>query len=393
MAVTHDALPVELWLEIFSCLEERSDPLSYAPFKALPGVEWDVKSAYTNIVLVCRNWHTWAIGLLYHTIRLPDPSSVQMDDACLEVHQRYGHWVRCAIVPYSSTVTESFKPMLSTKILALYPSLQSLVRPPHPQSPMQTLQYKFDATCPPLPSLKRLEWWNHPAASPTGGINSLAAVLAAAPNIEYLFLGVERRKHFPRDPVHVHLPSLHTLRLHNSPWSSMHPYFTNFSLPALKTLIIDAGAIDVDIERIFQSSGSQLGTLEFGQKAYFSDDFPSLRSCPVLREINYSCYAPSPSEATPGTVYPSVTSIGIHFDPHMDPLDTMDVEEWGFLEQHFRAFVGEMFPNLQRLRFYGAAQPVLMDSRFTALHERLLTSRGCVLEIADANGHLSLYTP
>ncbi|KAJ7157147.1 hypothetical protein C8R46DRAFT_420960 [Mycena filopes] len=387
MAVNHEALPVELWLEIFRRLEERSDAFLHAPFERHPqGVKWDVKSAYTNIVLVCQNWHTWAIGLLYHNIQLPDPST---DDTRLEVHQRYGHWVRRAIVPYSSTVTESYKPMLSTKMLALYPSLQTLVRPPHRQSPMQTLKYEFDATCPPLPSLKRLEWWNYPDAAQTGGINSLTAVLSAAPNLEYLFVGIEvsHGVRSLRPTGRMDLQSLHTLRLCDNPWSNNYSYFTHLSLPALRHLIIEMGMVDVGIEGLLQP---QLVTLEFGPRALFKKRYDlgvCLQSCPVLREINYSLYAIPPLT---GTTYPSITSIGFHFVPFQ--MDHMDDPRWALLGRHLQVFAGEMFPNLQRLRLFGELEQLLTDARFLALQEQL-TSRGCIVEIADAGGHLSVYTP
>ncbi|KAJ7757532.1 hypothetical protein B0H16DRAFT_666522 [Mycena metata] len=185
-ALNHEALPSELWLEIFAHLNERSYTTSYTPFQPLPGVgsEGDVKSAYTTVVLVCRNWHDWAISSLYRNLKIPDSHSMWTRN-----HPEYGRWVRRAILPSSLTLFAS-QASLSVEILGLCPNIEVLIRPQ-----LSQFRFEFDPLCLQLPSLKRLEWWN--------GFNSLLSVLSAAPNLEYLFVGLAGFQAVNSIPAHA----------------------------------------------------------------------------------------------------------------------------------------------------------------------------------------------
>ncbi|KAJ7044981.1 hypothetical protein C8F04DRAFT_1026238 [Mycena alexandri] len=382
-ALNHETLPTELWLEIFAHLGECPYTTSYTPFQPLLG--GDVKSAYTSVVLVCRNWHAWAIGLLWCNFKFPDTASTQADDSLMDIQRKYGKWVQRVVLPYSSTVTESYKPILSTNMLELYPNLQILIRPPHRQSPFQTLRYDFDTTCPPLFSLRRLDWWHYSDASRTGGINSLMDVLSAAPNLEYLFVGVEHWQptYFPHPPLlHIHLTSLRTLRLSvRRQWVRVMDHILKLSLPALETLIIDAAVADERMTVMWETFGSQFRVVEFGKGVRFGSGLTclqTLQTCPSLRELNYYLFKTPLPETGPDIVYPSLTSIGFHVGD-ISPAE-WELVEWEFLEQHFNVLVGGMLPDLRHLRVFGAGEQVFAHIRFRALHERL-TAQGYVLEV------------
>ncbi|KAJ7166925.1 hypothetical protein C8R46DRAFT_1095548, partial [Mycena filopes] len=302
--IDHQRLPTELWLEIFTHLDERSYTVSHAPFQLVPGVasEAEMGTAYASVVLVCRKWRVWAIGLLYRNIKILCP------DRFLDVHGKYRQWIQRAILPYSSTVTESPRPssMQSTEILSLCPNLQTLVRPPHQLDPFQSLRSDFDTTCPPLLSLRRLDWWNFPEASCSGGINSLLAVLSAAPNLEYLLIGI----------VRTHTATALLVRHIVSRWT----------LPALENLVLDAPIVGLGEDMMWESLdqvGPQLKVVEYGKHLRFllnENLAPGyLRGCPSLRELDY---------------------------------------------MSSRHFAGRMFPNLRQLRIYGPPEDISSDERF-----------------------------
>ncbi|KAJ7201345.1 hypothetical protein GGX14DRAFT_656373 [Mycena pura] len=390
MTVNHETLPCEIWLQIFFHLDTRTYSVSYSPFQPLPGVasEGHVCSAYSTVVLVCRNWRAWAVELLYRNIKLSDRSPLQ---EALDHRRGYGRWVRRAVVPYSTTATETCKPMPSTEILGLCPNLEVLVRPPYALYPMQTLRFEFDATCPSLASLKRLDWWNHMEAARSGGINSLTAVLAVAPNIEYLFIGATQFR-FTMVPQHglsgapIKLPHLRTLRLNILNALLLHHIVYRWDLPALDNLVLDSPLVGAGNDVLWEVLGPRLDVVEFGRHVRFLLDqhlVPCLRGCPKLRELNYYLFAMAPPEMEPGESFPSVSSIKIQ----MSGTTFLDgeKEECAHFERHFDIFTGGIFPNLRRLLIFGMRQSVLKDARFIAMQKRL-SDRGCILEFLDKSG-------
>jgi hypothetical protein len=278
--------------------------------------------------------------------------------------------------------------MPSTEILSMYPNLAVLVRPPLRPSPLHTLRFDFDATCPPLVSLKRLDWWNHAEASRTGGINSLTTVLTAAPNLEYLFIGVVRPNFTPfhgLGAARICLPRLRTLRLSMASALLLRHVMCRWTLPALDRLVVDTpvayGAMDI----LWEALGPQLRVVEFGKHVRFLLDrsfAACLNGCPSLRELNYYLFTTTPpnTDVEAGTVYPSVMSIGVHMADIAFLEDVQD--EWEHLGRHFDVFAGGMFPSLCRLRIFGMLERMRRDERFAAMQQRL-SDRGCSLEFPD----------
>ncbi|KAJ7762417.1 hypothetical protein DFH07DRAFT_410950 [Mycena maculata] len=377
----HETLPTELWLEIFGRLDDSAHrySVSHAPFQPIPGIasEGHVGSDFAAVVLVCRNWQAWALGLLYRHLKL-SPSRSE----AIGVHRGYGRWVRRAVVPYSTTSTETCKPMPSTEILGLCPNLEVLVRPPYAPTPLRNLKFEFDSTCPPLASLKRLDFWNHLEASRSGGINSLTVVLAAAPNLEYLFVGGSMGGPFHGiGTTRINLPRLHTLRLAFANALLLRDIVHRWTLPALDNLVVDSPMPAVAM--VWETMGPQLRVVEFSRHLRFLLNqtlTPCLRGCPSVCCLNYYVFITMPPEVTPEAVFPSVTSIGIHLseNPYLEAREA----EWAHLQQHFDAFAGGMFPNLRRLRLFGARESLLADVRFAAVHQRL-SDRNCLLEFPD----------
>ncbi|KAJ7146300.1 hypothetical protein C8R44DRAFT_599418 [Mycena epipterygia] len=386
----HETLPTELWLEIFTHLDARSYTVAYyEPFQPLPGIASE-RNAFVSVVSVCRDWRVLALELLFRNIKLSE--SIRLG-GLTDIQRAYGRWVRRAVVPYSTTVTETHgKPMLSTEILGLCPNLEVLVRPPEALNPMRSLKFHFDATCPPLQSLSALHWWNHLEASRSGGINCLTSVLSAAPNLEYLFIGGRNTDFsFPYAiAADIHLPRLRTLRLNTADAMLLRQVLHYWALPAMDTLVIDSA----NMEQVWDAEPfvSQLAVVEFGKNLHFllrQTLSPCLRSCPSLRELNYYVFITLPPEIVPGEAYASVTSIGINLSENA--YLGGEQEGWAHLRRHFDAFAGDMFPNLQRLRLFAAREPLLSDARFSSMHQRL-NDRGCIVEFSDGTPLLSLPT-
>lgn len=277
--------------------------------------------------------------------------------------------------------------MRSTAILRLCPNIEVLVRPPYAPTPLRHLKFEFDATCPPLASLKRLDFWNHIEASRSGGINSLTAVLTAAPNLEYLFIGGGVSGAFyGLAAVQVYLPRLRTLRLSIANALLLRDIIHRWTLPALDNLVVDSPMPDMSMDMMWETLGPQLRVVEFGRHLRFLLNqtlTTCLKGCPSVHSIHYYLFIThSYAEAGPDAdaVFPSVTSIGIHLSEN--PFLGDKRAEWEHLEQHFNAFTGGMFPNLKRLRLFSPRKAILTDARFAAIHQRL-SDRRCVLEFSD----------
>ncbi|KAJ7757508.1 hypothetical protein B0H16DRAFT_665903 [Mycena metata] len=256
--------------------------------------------------------------------------------------------------------------MPSTEILSLYPNLQILVRPPH-RPLFRSLTFNFDATCPPLFSLRRLDWWNHADASRSGGINSLIAVLCAAPNLEYLFIGIVRAQFSPFHGLggagQINLPRLRTLRLSTANSFLLRHIVAQWTLPALGQLghghahHCRGHGRDVGVVRATSSDYMELGKhIRF----LLEENIAScLRGCPSLRELNYYVFTTTLPPVDAENIYPSITCIGIHMVeiPFLGELR----DEWEHLERHFNVLAGTMFPGLRQLRIYAISDRFLLD--------------------------------
>ncbi|KAJ7032007.1 hypothetical protein C8F04DRAFT_1108893 [Mycena alexandri] len=357
MSLHHETLPPELWLEIFEHLDERSYTGIYAPFQP-PAGAGDVMSAYPAVVLVCRNWHDWAISFLYRNVKFPDSDSIWADK-----HPEYGRWVRRVVIP-DSTATEIIGHVSPTEMLCICPNITVLVRR-HPRP------VKFDINAPcPLPSLKRLDWCSY---GEDGSIHAFPAVLCAAPNLEYLSMqGYGRFWHYTAKKMR--LLSLRTLHLGIVSVELLQSV-SQWSLPALDTLIMD---VPLNMSLVWAAHGSHIETIELGRENSFLHArylMCCLQNCPALRKLNYYLFMTALPTEDAGS-YPSVTFVGMHMAP--DP--ELSREEWGHLEQHILTLAGGLFPNLLRLTFYGTPEQMLSDER-SAVVLKPLTDRGCALEI------------
>ncbi|KAJ7735814.1 hypothetical protein B0H16DRAFT_1575429 [Mycena metata] len=353
----HHTLPPELWLEIFAHLDERSYTGIYTPFQP-PAGDGDVRSVYAAVVLVCRNWHAWAISFLYRNVKF-------VDTVWVREHPEYGQWVRRVVIP-NSPATETIGHVSATEMLCICPNVTVLVR-------RRGQRVKLDAACP-LPSLKRLEWLNYGRVE-ADDINALQ-VVCAAPNLQYLVLSSSLSWHTPKQMT---LHSLRTLHLGIVSFDLLR-WVSQWSLPALNTLIMD---VPLNRSLMWPTHGPSLETLELGKRHGFLHArylTYYLQGCPALRQLNYYLFTTNLPTADAGT-YASVTSVRIHMAP--DSELSQEESRWGHLEDHILTLAGGLFPNLLQLTFYESSEQMLSDERF-AVMLKPLTDRGCALQIVAA---------
>ncbi|CDO73565.1 hypothetical protein BN946_scf185014.g35 [Trametes cinnabarina] len=389
------SLPVELWLEVFrwATLTRSSHALyatKYCPFETSTAAVYhdydEAKWTKRALSLVCKRWRAWTAPLLYEDIVLP-LADLPLNRMLLgnDEHREdetailpCAHWVRRVRLPYSSTIVNAPPPfpIEAVRVLESCYSVEVLVRTTDTLSP---LAFEFDTGCPPLPSLKRLDWWHHNDAARTGGINSLPHVLKNAPNIEYLSIGGEMWPHFLNEPA-VHLSHLSTLHLRR-----LNAFFvlqmSRWSLPSLQHVIFDQ-IQNADIYWPFwQSFGAQIRTVELGVslKFYVHDFLPLVFSgCPKLEELNYHVlFTRVPRIDRPQE---SIATIGLHALSN-GFFRVGSPEFWSHLRQHFEAFTKQTFPALRRIKLYGEWAAVANDGEFEHL-AKPLHERGCVIEMA-----------
>ncbi|KAI8989715.1 hypothetical protein BD414DRAFT_414278 [Trametes punicea] len=382
------SLPVELWLEIFRWATLPESALAfytteYRPFEYVDTLRLDeTKWTKRVLALVCRRWRLWTVPLLYEDITIPR--------AYLPLTRmlRYGQchedgttippcatWVRRVQLPYSSTAVTSPLPIEPVKVLSLCSSVEVLVRTEKSLSPVA---YEFDTECPPLPSLKRIDWWHDNEAARTGGINSLPHVLSNAPNLEYLSVGGELWPNFLHTPT-VYLPRLATLRVRR-----VNAFFVlqmcRWSLPTLRHLAFEEFH-STDYWPFWQTFGPQIRTVELGVSLkFYIRDFLSvvLSGCPHLEHLNYYVHCTHvPRIDKP---HNSIKTVGLHacsnsFSRIESP------QFWSHLRQHLETFTKLNYPALERLELYGNWASVADDEEFEHL-VKPLRDRGCLVEMA-----------
>ncbi|KAI0672935.1 hypothetical protein C8Q78DRAFT_1068402 [Trametes maxima] len=381
------ALPIELWLQIFRWATlTPSTPALYAteyrPFEITDIRGYDeARSMKRTLVLVCKHWRMWATPLLYEDILIPR-AHLPLNRMLREGEDHHdgtaippcARAVRRVQLPYSSTVITSPKPIEPLEVLALCPSVEVLVRTADALSP---IAYEFDTVCPPLPSLKRVDWWHHNEAARTGGINSLPHVLGEAPNLEYLSVGGEIWPNFLVGPS-VHLPHLATLRLRR-----VNAFFvlqlSRWKLPAL-THVIFEHIQSADIYwPLWTEFDAQVRTVELGLSLrFYVRDFLAvvLGGFTHLEELNYYIhFTHAPRTDRPQE---ALHTIGLHSSANSF-YRTGSPEFWSHLGQHFEAFTETIFPALQRVKLYGDWSDVTEDKEFEQL-VKPLRDRGCKIE-------------
>ena len=413
--VASSTLPVELWLEIFRCATlDRWTPALYSheyfPFEAPPAsATVDDTARHTKCALtrVCKQWRRWAIPLLYEDILIPRTYNSMKRMLCNGEDWEDGitippcaRLVRRALLPYSSTVaTSSQTPPGALDVLELCSSLQVLVRTADPLTP---ITYDFATpTCPPLPALRRLDWWHHNEAARTGGINSLTDVLAAAPALEYLSVGGElwpSYLHAPAAPVA--LPKLATLRFRRA-----NAFFVlnlcravaggadpaaadGRALPALRHLVFDHVGHAEMYWPLWAAAGATVRTAELGPSLrFFVQDFLAcvFAGAPALEALNYYVHFTHPpcadpaAAAAPVCAMESLRTVGLHAHPTQFHR-VGDPAYWTHLEKHFAALAGPAFPALREVRLYGDWSATAADDEFVRI-AKPLREKGVVVEV------------
>lgn len=400
-------LPSELWLEIFRFATTTPNLIflhatTYHPFQVVPPdksykypkteFSFRVKAA---ISLVCRRWNELARDLLYEDIVIPEVPrigdmkhqligneanhSIDIEDDTDASRPRYR--VQRILLPFTSTTTRVKTTNISdvNAIIQHYSStLIALYRPNFSINYVRgrMIIYEFPAgDCPPLPSLKRLDWWHSDEASRTGGINSLTHVLRVSPNIQYLSLGGHSASMFMEDGA-VALPDLTTLRLQTMSMTFMF-HLHKWHLPSLRNLVLDNIRLTYTfsiMEGFWDVFGAQLRTVEFGRYLTYLLDPTTiqriLNGCPNLEEFSYY------SKFTLKPLPPD--------EPHMSlavvrmNLEDLEMQMENSLESHLIAWCAYGYPNLRRILLYGSED---LESGSVGEAVKKLRTRGCEVSL------------
>ncbi|KAI0723980.1 hypothetical protein C8T65DRAFT_704629 [Cerioporus squamosus] len=382
MAAAAPSLPVEVWLQIlrWATLNPWTHALytsEYSPFEAVDVNVGTPEISHTKraLVLVCKDWRRWALPLLYEDILV---SSSQRLSRLLQAGQGLGDsdnldatsrcpadFVRRAHLPYSSTTTSTSLPPRSV-----------LVRTADALTPSA---YEFSVECPPLPSLKRIDWWHHNEAARTGGINSLTHVLGVAPNVEYLSVGGELWANYLLT-ARIHLPHLTTLRFRR-----VNVFFVltlcRWTFPSLRHVIFD-NIIDTELFWAFWTTfGSQVRTVELGisLKFYIQDFLEHVfAGCTQLEELNYYLHFTH----VPSTHWPqnALKTVGLHAHPNSF-FRVGSAEYWEHVGRHFEALASSAFPALRHVVLHGDWRALMGMEDFQRIVQPL-RDKGCMVEVA-----------
>ncbi|KAH9857183.1 hypothetical protein C2E23DRAFT_865764 [Lenzites betulinus] len=384
-------LPIELWLQIFRWATlSPSTPgfctIKYRPFEVVDFHGLDDSTATKRaLVLVCKRWRNWATPLLYEDVLLPRERNPlnhmhrydDEDDNDTSIPTYMVHRVH---LPYSSTTVTSPKPIEPVQLLAQCPAVEVLVRT---ADPFGSVEYEFDTDCPPLPNLKRLDWWHNNEAARTGGINSLPHVLVQAPNLQYLSIGGELWPSYLHGPP-VHLPELTTLRLRRAN-AFLVLQLCRWDLPALSHIVFDHAQAGQLFEPLWDAFGPQMRTVELGVslKFYVADFLAFVfAGCPHLEELNYYVHFTVTHIPRVGRPQAALRTIGLHAQANSF-YAADSPESWEHLERHFAAFTEEHFPVLQRVKLYGHEWDALVENKAFERLAEPLRKRGCTIEIVS----------
>lgn len=424
-------LPPEIWLEIFriatltphlAYLHETSyhpfqatipvnirEPLdSQTPFRA-PPLEFEEPSFAVKVAisLVCKQWHALTRDLLYEDLVIPtnildahrlknqvlrSGDSPDMNDGAIGGHERYCK-VQRIFLSYLSTITgPNLRNIVDINDILRHHSstLTALYRPRingYANLAQNPILYTISAEdCPPLPNLKRLDWWHGDEAARTGGINSLADVLKMSPNVQYLSLGASHGSRATPGPQSVELLNLTTLRLqHTSP--SFLSHILSWKLPSLRHLILAKIRVHYSsgleaMDTVWEAFGAQLRTVELDQYlGYFAREgviHNILTGCPNLEEINYYVlFASLPSR--PHQPHTSLKTVRLHLANNEMISSSKSLAI--IVETHLNAWCDPVYPNLRRVLLYGTVD--LEDGPIRETVQRL-RERGC--EVAMVSG-------
>ncbi|KAH9945860.1 uncharacterized protein BXZ73DRAFT_37843 [Epithele typhae] len=396
--VRSNELPVELWLEIFRCatLDHYSHArysTEYEPFDAPPPASEAADAEETlhtkcALVQVCKQWRRWTMPFLYEDIRVPRTYHDLKHKLCDGEHwAEHGisippcqRFVRRALLPFSSTVTPAPQtPPGALDVIALCSALEVLVRTADPLTP---IVYDFATpACPALPSLRRLDWWHHNEAARTGGINSLAHVLAAAPALRYLSVGGELWQSLfsARAPPAV-LPALDTLRFRRCNALLVLQLCRTAAFPALRHVVFDHVGPAEMFWPLWDAAGAQLASAELGRSLrFFAQDFVAavLAGAPALAALRYHVHFTHPPAPARDAVF--LRTVALHAAPTAFCAPG-SAEAWAHLERHFAALAGPAFPALREVRLHGDWAATAAADEFVRI-ARPLREKGVVVDV------------
>ncbi|KAL1722344.1 hypothetical protein EV715DRAFT_247538 [Schizophyllum commune] len=381
---TSDVLPSELWLEVFDWAltpGAECNPYtdSYVPFHAEMD-DFERLAMKRTLNLVCRLWHALTTELLYRDVVISPKSTHALHDLlereCKE-HPSYGKWVRRVVLPYTSTVTKSPKPLESVDILKSCPNLEVLVRPP--VNTPEPLEFEFEADDVAWPSLRRLDWYGHGEAERTGGVNSLHSVLHNAPSLRYLLVGsVGQSGAAPSGvaPGNLCLPHLETLRLDGVNGTLLHQICSRWALPALTHVVLDSPALGLDIDAVWDAFGDQLEIVECGRhmRFLFGDVLtPCLGRCPNLEELNYHVFYTSAPASVESICHKGLKTVGLH--AAVNKVFSKPAEIWAHLQSHVDFIASDALPGLKTINLYGQWRGIMRQPAFEAMWKQLIGRR------------------
>lgn len=246
---------------------------------------------------------------------------------------------------------------------------------------MMVARFDWEAEEVALPSLQRLEWWHHPEAERSGGINSLPCVLQNAPNLRYLFIaGFIGPTYVATRPNAIELPQLETLRLHMMNGMILHQILSRWRLPSLTHLILDSPVVRDGLDIVWSALSDQLLVVEFGKhvRFYMADNVtPCLRSCRKLQMLNYYVLFTAP--AADEVEHSSLATVSLNM--HVNSLLGDSTSVWNLIEHHFDNLCAKSLTALQNVVLYGDWKAVWAHPRFAPIKIKL-EEAGRRLEVA-----------
>lgn len=193
-----------------------------------------------------------------------------------------GSLVRRLQIPYSITATKPPEPLHYQDTFKLCPNLEILSRTTIGPSP-ETLYFDLAGPeCPPLHSLRRIDWWDYGRATRSGG---------NAPNIEYLSLGGSSRTDLF---TNITLLALRTLCIHKMTTALLH-YLCLWKLPGLSHIVVVSFDHRGQLSYLWSRFGPQLST---------------------LKTLNYDLFLTLPPTDIYAPVNAPVSTVGLHILPY-----------------------------------------------------------------------------
>lgn len=384
--MTPPALPTEVWLEIirWATISPSTRSLStttYEPFHAAPidSVDKEAVAMKRTVVCVCKQWRELAQDLLFEDVVMsydvrPLKEALQLGGGGDTRYRR----IRRACLPYASCTPYNSREFQEVaNLLQSWPELEVFARPSTHRPEVMTFDFPA-AECPPLYSLKRLDWWHYNEAARSGGVNALTEVIHAAPNLQYLSIGGDLWLNLMQRGT-VSLPALTTLRIRR-----MNVLFLQqvcrWSMPSLKHVVIDVFSTPRLLEPLWSQYGEQIRTVELGMnlKFYVMDIVcHALSFCPALEELSYYIMftaVPHP----PQQPHATLTTLRWHSRPNQF-FSMKDPGFWEHLAEHTAVFTRPFFPALRRVVLHGDWSHALHDERFLPLVKKF-RDRGIAIE-------------